>query len=330
MGGDVVPRLFMFGFEGKMPPQFILRELRKGNLFGVILFRRNIESPDQLKGLISRIRDAAGCKVFVGIDTEGGRVINLPRDILDIPPAREIGRMAKDNPEIAYRFGREIGEALASLGFDIDFAPVADVLTNPANEVIGDRAFGEDPETVAGLASQMMRGIRDGGVLSCGKHFPGHGDTREDSHLTLPRLAHDLERLSRCELIPFKRLIDDGIEALMTAHVIYEGVDPLYPATLSRVIIRDLLRDRLGFGGLVFSDDLEMGAISARYDAGEAAVAAIEAGCDVLLVCRSLAKQRQVLLAVEDAISKGRLDEERIRESHMRIDHILKVKSSTN
>jgi beta-N-acetylhexosaminidase len=179
-----------------------------------------------------------------------------------------------------------MGAELRALGFDVDFAPVLDVHTNPNNPVIGDRAFGRDPELVARRALAFARGLDSAGILSCGKHFPGHGDTEVDSHLALPRLPHDLDRLRRVELAPFARAARAGLPMIMTAHVVFEAIDPGVPATLSRRVLGDLLRGELGYRGLVVSDDLDMNAIAGHTGVGDAAVRAVAAGCDALLLCR--------------------------------------------
>jgi beta-N-acetylhexosaminidase len=203
-----------------------------------------------------------------------------------------------DDEDLAARVGRALGDELRAVGFDIDFAPVLDVHTNPANPIIGDRAFGTEPEAVARRALAFARGLDEAGLLACGKHFPGHGDTHTDSHLELPRVDHDRDRLDRVELAPFARAAAAGIPMLMTAHVVYAALDPDRPATLSPAVVTDLLRGRLGYQGVIVSDDLDMRAIADHMGAGEAAVAAVRAGCDVLLLCRDEAHQ----LAAEAAL----------------------------
>ena len=201
--------------------------------------------------------------------------------------------------------GRALGEELAALGVGWDFAPVLDVHTNPANPVIGNRAFGTTPEAVSGQALAFWRGLRGAGLVGCGKHFPGHGDTRTDSHHELPVVPHDLERLRRVELAPFAAAAAAGMEAFMTAHVLYPALDPDRPATLSRRIATELLRGELGFRGVLVSDDLGMKAVADRYSIEELAVGAIEAGCDHLLIrepeARQLAAFEAIVRAAEAA-----------------------------
>ena len=187
--------------------------------------------------------------------------------------------------------GHRMGSELPQWGFDIDFAPVLDVHTNPDNPIIGDRAFAEEPEAAAARALAFAAGLARGGVLPCGKHFPGHGDTATDSHLALPRLDHDMERLRAVELHPFVRAIEAKLPMLMTAHVVFAALDDSVPATLSKTVVTGLLRTTLGYDGIVISDDLDMRAIADNFGVGEAAVAAIDAGCDVLLLCRNRENQ---------------------------------------
>jgi beta-N-acetylhexosaminidase len=194
---------------------------------------------------------------------------------------------AIEDPDLTERAGRLLGRQLAALGFSMDFAPVLDVDTNPLNPVIGDRAFGTTPDAVIRHAFAFAQGLSQGGVLTCGKHFPGHGDTELDSHLALPHLSHERARLDAVELAPF-RAARGKLDAIMTAHVVYEAVAPQLPATLSRAVVTDLLRGELGYDGLVFSDDLEMKAVADHYGIENAACMAIDAGCDVLLVCSRL------------------------------------------
>jgi len=198
---------------------------------------------------------------------------------------RALGRIG--DPALTTRAARALARQLAAMGFTMNMAPVLDVDTNPENPIIGDRSFGATPDLVIHQAAAFSDGLLSGGLLSCGKHFPGHGDTDEDSHLALPRLRHPRERLDAVELAPF-RAAAGRIPALMTAHVVFEGLDPGIPATLSRRVITGLLRQELRYDGVVISDDLEMKAVSERWGIADAGVGAIEAGCDLLLVCSSV------------------------------------------
>src|SRR5919198_2714969 len=218
-------------------------------------------------------------------------------------PAATLG--ARGDARLAEALGRAMGRELAAVGIDLDFAPVLDVWSNPRNRVIGDRAFGSDPARVARHALAFARGLARAGVLACGKHFPGHGASVGDSHFVLPRVRRSRRALAAVDLLPFARAIAAGIPALMTAHVLYPALDPRRPATLSPAICRDLLRHRLGFRGVLFSDDLEMQALAARQTPPRAAVQALQAGCDMLLVCQSLDAARTAIRGVEEAIAGG-------------------------
>jgi beta-N-acetylhexosaminidase len=274
------------GFPAGEPPALLLEALRERALAGVILFKRNLGTPIETASLVRRFADAAPEEApLVAIDQEGGRVQRLGAPVLQLPPMRRLGEL--DDLELTRAAARALGRQLAALGINVDFAPVLDVHTNPANEVIGDRAFGSDPQQVARHGRAFAEGLADAGLLSCGKHFPGHGDTVEDSHFELPALPHDLPTLESRELVPFRENVD-VLGSMMTAHILFRALDPTRPATLSPLVIEGLLRERLGYRGLVFSDDLEMRAIADRWPPGDAAVQAIEAGCDLILVCKEV------------------------------------------
>jgi beta-N-acetylhexosaminidase len=212
-----------------------------------------------------------------------------------------------------------VGEELAALGIGWDFAPVLDVHTNPDNPVIGERAFATDPDAAAAHALAFWRGLRGAGLVGCGKHFPGHGDTRTDSHLELPVVPHDLDRLRRIELAPFAAAARAGMEAFMTAHVLYPALDPDRPATLSRRIATDLLRGELGFAGVLVSDDLGMKAVADRYSIEELAVGAVEAGVDHLLVREPAERQVAAFEAILRAAERDGVLRARVEQSAARV-----------
>lgn len=278
-------QLIVGGFDGAEPPARYLRALADGRRGGAILFRRNTPDLAATARLCQALAAAAGPDrpPFLGIDQEGGRVTRLPAPFLTLPPMRALGELV--DLSLLRRAARAVAAELRAVGINLNFAPVLDVDSNPANPVIGDRAFGRDPGAVAQRGVAFLEGLQEEGVLACGKHFPGHGDTDLDSHLALPRIAHDRARLERIELVPFRAACGAGVATLMTAHLVVEALDPGVPATLSRTICTGLLRDEIGFQGVLFSDCLQMAAIAANYPIEDAAPAAIEAGCDVLLVC---------------------------------------------
>lgn len=283
-----VGQLLVVGFDGVTLADATRRALARGERAGTIFFRRNLPSMDALRDL-SREVDLAmasagdGLLPIVALDQEGGRVTRLAAPFPVLPPMRVLGRAGAETVE---RAGEIVGRGLAHLGVTMNFAPVLDVDSNPMNPVIGDRAFSSDPRACAELGLAFARGLAQGGVLACGKHFPGHGDTSVDSHLDLPVLTHDRARLDAIELAPFVAACGGGIDSLMSAHVVCESIDPGVPATLSHRISTDLLRGELGFDGVLFSDDLEMRAIAAKHAPAESAVLAVRAGCDAVLVCR--------------------------------------------
>lgn len=280
----------MVGFDGLSVPPLLARRLRDGTVSGVVLFSRNVEGPRQVRELCREIRAAAGKgrpAPFIAVDQEGGRVRRLKDDgFTQFPPARCYGSFGRGAPALAEAAGRAMAAELSAVGIDIDFAPVLDVDTNPRNPVIGDRALSSDPVSAARLGIAFAGGMIARGVVPVGKHFPGHGATDADSHRELPVVRGSRETLMARDILPFRRAIRAGIPALMTAHVLYPALDRDRAATLSRKILTDLLRGELRFRGVVFSDALEMKAITGHVGIGGAAVAALGAGCDALLVCR--------------------------------------------
>jgi beta-N-acetylhexosaminidase len=277
-------QVIVSGFDGPDLTGPLATALRKGERGGVILFKRNLPTLGHAVRTNSLVASLAPPDLppFIGVDEEGGRVFRLPEPALRLPPMRTLA--AQQDEALLEEAGALIGEELAHAGFTLNFAPVLDVDTNPANPVIGDRSFGADPTTAARFALAFHRGLARH-VLGCGKHYPGHGDTDLDSHLALPTLRHDDARLRSIELPPFRAAGEAGVASLMTAHVVVEAWDPGVPATLSRKICTDLLRGELGYQGVLFSDDLLMKAVADLQPIEDLAVGAIAAGCDVLLVC---------------------------------------------
>jgi beta-N-acetylhexosaminidase len=313
----VAGQVLVAGFGGVEPPEELLRAARDEHVAGFILFKRNLEGPDEIAGLTARLADSLRPErpALISVDQEGGRVARLGPPVLRLPPMRTLG--AIDDPELTRRAAALLGRQLRVLGFTMDFAPVLDVDTNPDNPVIGDRSFGVEPERVVRHGLAFAAGLGDAGVLACGKHFPGHGDTHLDSHLALPRLTHPRERLDGVELVPF-RACRGAVPAIMTAHVVFDALDPDTPATLSRRVITGLLCGELGYDGLIISDDLEMRAVADRMSIAGAAVAAVEAGCDLVLIC---SRVDACLEAHEALVRRGERDAafaNRMREAAMR------------
>ena len=253
----------MVGIEGQSPSKATTSLIQKNYFGGVILFSRNLHDPLQCAGLIKSLKAASKeTPLFIGIDEEGGRVSRLPRLSGVVPPftsfpaARTLGK-CNDVP-LTYNCAEAMAEELFAVGINMNFAPVLDVDTNPKNPIIGDRSFGKTPLVVEEHGLAMMSGLQDNRVISCGKHFPGHGDTAHDSHTTLPVVDLSLSQLMNRELKPFIHLVQNRLATVMTAHVLYPKVDPDYPATLSKKILSSILRQAIGFSGMVVSDDLEM------------------------------------------------------------------------
>ncbi len=274
--------MFWVGFQGTTPSDDLMRLLDRG-VGGVILFARNIESPGQAVALTRQIKQHAGRPLPVSIDHEGGRVMRVQSPFTQTPPMRVLGKIGDE--ELVHQVGRIFARELRAVGFDMNLAPVLDVDTHADNPVIAARSFASEVDRVTRMGLALMRGLQSEGMAACAKHFPGHGDTNEDSHKNLPRVSHDLARLNDIELPPFRAACRAGVAGVMTAHIVYEALDSRYPATMSKRIIDGLLRKEMGFDGLVISDDLEMKAITDHFGVNQAVVIGAAAGADCLLAC---------------------------------------------
>jgi beta-N-acetylhexosaminidase len=289
---------------------------------GMILYAHNIVDETQLKKFIEEIRELNGSPLLA-IDEEGGRVARIANnENFDVPKYESMAAIAEsDDPEEAYKAAFTIGSYVKKYGFDIDYAPVADVNTNPDNIVIGPRAFSDDPETAAKFVVSYLNGLESAGVIGTLKHFPGHGDVSTDTHYGYASTDKTWDEMLKCEMIPFKAGIKAGAQMIMTAHIAAPNVsgDDL-PATLSPVILQDKLRGELGFDGVIVTDAMDMGAITKQFSNAEAAIKSIQAGVDVVLCSREFT---QVFDAVVKAVEKGEIKESRIDES---VKRILKLK----
>lgn len=302
IGSDMTIGPLMLDLEGlelTLEERDILRHPAVG---GVILFARNYRNPELLERLTADIHSVRDPHLLVAVDQEGGRVQRFQEGFTRLPPAEKFGALYRDNPKRARQLCEQAGWLMAAellaAGVDFSFAPVLDVDTG-ISQVIGDRAFGSRATQVADLAGAWMRGTHAAGMAAVGKHFPGHGGVRADSHLEMPVDSRPLAELEMDDLVPFERLIAAGLEALMPAHVLYSRVDAR-PAGFSPIWLKDILRRRLGFQGVVFSDDLSMGAAQIAGGYPERARAALEAGCDMVLACNNRAGAVQVLDALND------------------------------
>ena len=297
--------------------------LEKYPVGGIVYFAQNLVSPEQTKEMLSNVQkysmERIGLPVFIGIDEEGGRVLRIGSNpAFGVEKVDAMGELAKQqNKEIIYEAGNTIGSYLSELGFNVDFAPDADVLSNVENNVIGNRSFGTNPEDVAEMAWVYSEGLHSNNVLATYKHFPGHGGTIEDSHTGYAYSYKTLEEFKEMELIPFQEGANEGIDFIMVSHISTPKVtgDDI-PVSLSKLWVTDILRDEMGYKGIIITDSLSMGAICEHYTAEEAAVMAIEAGCDMILMPSDF---ETAYSAIIKAVENGQISEERIDESVKRI-----------
>ena len=326
-----VSQLLVAGIEGTQLGQDAVQAVQDYQVGGVILFGRNVESAWQLAELTNGLKDLNGdyTPLFLCVDQEGGRVDRMPPEVERTPSAWSVGQTL-DTEGVGAAYGALLAEECAAFGFNMDFAPSLDIWSNPDNTVIGDRAFGNDWEWTAFFGMSAVESMEEqGGVIPVVKHFPGHGDTLVDSHVALPVVDKSLEELWQSELVPFNMTLNQedyfgaqagpSAPAVMVAHILLSQVDPDYPASLSHRVVTSLLREEMGFDGVVCTDDLTMGAVSNTYGMGEAAVLAVEAGCDLLLVCHGADNLTAARDALLEAADSGRISPERLDESVKRI-----------
>ena len=318
----------LLGFDGTALPDWLRRRVREG-LGGVILYARNIETRAQVVALTTALREARP-DVLVGIDEEGGDVTRLEAKTGSSSPGN-LALGVVDDLGLTQAVASSIGADLVSAGVNLDFAPVADVNSNPNNPIIGVRAFGDQPERVGAHVAAFVRGLQSAGVAACAKHFPGHGDTTVDSHRGLPTSEQTREQLAAGAFVPFSRAIDAGVASIMTAHLLMPALDTL-PATISRRILSDILRSELGFDGMIVTDALDMGAISATMNRQTAAVLSLAAGADLICVGGDAADEAAVeslTRAIVDAVGAGRLTRERLADASARIRTVAETYPST-
>jgi beta-N-acetylhexosaminidase len=317
-----IGQMVMVGFNGKEPSLDVEELLRSSQVGGIIYFRRNLQEPSQVRRMSQRLQQMAaengGIPLLISIDQEGGMVARIEEGVALMPGNMSIG--ATRDVQAAYEAAKWSAGDLLALGINMNFAPCVDVNNNAGNPVIGVRSFAEDAELTGDMGASAVAGYQEAGVAATAKHFPGHGDTANDSHTDLPLIPHDRERLERLELVPFRKAIAAGVDAIMTAHVLFPALEAeRLPATLSKNVITGLLRGDLGYEGVIVTDCLEMNAIASYYGVAEGAVLAIEAGADMVLVSHTIEHQVQVLGALVEAVQSGRISEERIDASVARI-----------
>lgn len=300
------------------------------NIGGVVLFGRNVTGgPEQVAALCKEIQSLRHlmpdkAPLFIGIDMEGGRVARLKAPFTQWPPLQKIGDI--DSPTLAFHFAYSMGRELKAVGINLDFAPCVDVHSNPNNPVIGDRSLSDDPEKVGKLASALVRGYIKSEVIPCAKHFPGHGNTKVDSHFDLPIETATLERLEKIELIPFKRAFRARLDFVMTAHIRFPNIDPDWPATLSEVFLRKIARDDLRYRGFIVTDDLGMKALANFHDVDEIPVRALQAGADFLLYCNEPESPPIAIDAIMKAVAEKQLERGTLEMTHRRILEFKKEK----
>ena len=314
----LVGQQLMFGLPGPALGEEDVRLFRETRAGGLILYRRNFESPTQLRTLVADLESALRRRLLVATDHEGGRVIMLGRGVTIFPDSLAVGMAGEE--AFAYRQGLVEARELRRLGVDLNFAPVLDVLTERYSPNIGIRSYGKDPRLVARYGTARIRGMGAGGLSACAKHFPGKGHSPLDAHLRLPTIDSTWDEMRASHLVPFVEAIAGGVECVMTSHAVYPNLDPSrVPATFSRRLVQDCLRGELGFGGVIVSDDLEMGAIAETCPIGEAAVRPARSGHDLLLVCHTEAAQRAAATALLDAYGSDELSVRELRAAAERV-----------
>ncbi len=316
--------MILAGIDGTSIDQATRTMIAKQHIGGIILFKDNFSGLSGSVRLVNSLKkENIGNPVplFISVDQEGGKVSRLPKDFVAIPDNAKVGRTG--DAALAKEMGALLAQELRIMGFNVDFAPVLDINSNPNNPVIGTRSFGNNAELVTSMGIAEMKGLREGGVIPVVKHFPGHGDTSVDSHLDLPVVRKTTKQLEAFEWIPFKAAVEEKAEAVMVAHILFPEIDPEAPASFSKVIIGEQLRGTLGYDGVVITDDMTMGAIADHYGIADAAVLSVEAGSDILLVAHGYDTAKKVYDKLLASVKSGRIEESRIDES---IRRILKLK----
>ncbi|MBB6673878.1 beta-N-acetylhexosaminidase [Cohnella nanjingensis] len=313
-----IGQLFLCGFDGYEPTEGIVKLIEEYGLGGIVYFRRNLKDARQVAALSASLQSRAEVPLFTSVDQEGGMVVRLEEGVTVMPGNMAVGAAA--DAELAYEGAKWAGAELREIGVNVNFAPCLDVNNNPRNPVIGVRSYGEDPQAVAVLGEAQIRGYQESGVAAVAKHFPGHGDTASDSHYELPVVPHGRDRLDAVELLPFRAAIAVGVDAIMTAHVVFPAYEPdKVPATLSRRILTGLLREQLGYEGVIVTDCLEMNAVSETIGVARGAVEAVKGGADLILVSHRLERQIAALEAVYEAVLTGEIPASRIDDAVRRV-----------
>lgn len=321
---EKIGQLLIVGFDGISIDDNIKELIESYKVGGFILFSRNIVDKNQTLKLLNDLK-ASNSKnnipLFLSIDEEGGIVSRLSKIYNKLPEAVKLGQ--KNNKDLSFQYGELLGLRLKSLGFNLDFAPVLDINSNPKNPVIGSRAFGSNADVVINNGIEVMKGINSTNVISAVKHFPGHGDTSVDSHIQLPLVEKSLEELENLELLPFKKAIEEDVDMIMVAHILFSALDLDYPSTMSYKIMTELLREKLGFNGVVISDDMTMGAIINNYTLEEGVIRFLESGGDIALICHGKENPILVINKIKESIDNGIITLEELDE---KVYRVLKLK----
>jgi beta-N-acetylhexosaminidase len=321
---EKIGQMLMFGFEGTRLDENLEQMLGEWRVGGLVLRDGNLDTPNQIRELstsLQKLASASGLPagLLLAVDQEGGAVTRLRWPFTQFPAPAVLGAIG--DPALTRAMGETMAEEMMAVGINVDLAPVLDVNDNPLNPVIGPRSFGDDAEVVAVMGTAFLDGLHDGKVIATGKHFPGHGSTSTDSHIALPVVTKSADEIRSTELVPFEAAVEAGVDIIMTAHVAYPALDDSTstPATLSEPILTEILRQELGFAGVILTDEISMAAITGSYSPGEAAVMAIAAGADMILSKGPSSTQAEIRQALLDAVRSGRISEQRLDESVARI-----------
>lgn len=317
---EKIGQLLIVGFEDTVVNDTTKRMIEEYKIGGFILFARNIIDENQLLNLINDLKalnSENSTPLFISIDEEGGKVSRLPKAYKRLPESKVLGDI--NNPDVSYEYGQLLGNRLNTVGINLNFAPVLDINSNPKNPVIGNRSFGSTTEVVIKNGISVLKGLESTGVIPSVKHFPGHGDTSLDSHVNLPIVNKTLDELESLELQPFKSAIKEEVDMIMVAHILFPGLDNIYPSTMSKIILTDLLRVDLGYNGVVISDDMTMGAIIENYTLEEASLKFLKSGGDIALICHGQDNPISVINFIKDNIKNGEITVEEIDDKVYRI-----------
>lgn len=321
--------LITMGIQGKALSDDEKKFIVSNQIGGVVLFTRNFDNPKQFHELCHaihslRLKMPDKTPLFLSVDMEGGRVQRFKEPFTVWPSLRKLGDL--DNPTLSFLFSQRMGQELRAFGINLNFAPCADIFSNPKNTVIGDRSLGSDPEHVAKHVSAIVRGYIKSDVIACVKHFPGHGNTLIDSHEDLPNEVAELKRLEDFEMLPFKRAFKARVDMCMTSHILFKNVDPKYPASLSEIFVQKLMKEYCRFRGLVVTDDLDMGALRKHFSVEEIAVQAAKVGSDILLYCNEPLSPVKAIEALIGATGQGVLNKDELMTRIKKIQQFKKEK----